>query len=354
METDDQFDTLSTVLEQFDARGWPVRHVEATLDGPDGAEEGPLSVSIEVPVGLPRDDGTGPQITPDRATVTGDGDLRIDCRVPDGAVPGADHPAVTLRDRSARLDDDGSVLFVLDLGVRPPTESESGPGEAVVAGRGRSDARTGDDGRDRTTETSASDDGRDRTTETSASDDGRDRTTGADESDRSTALAAVRDESVPPYEDTEYLRHLYETCDTFSDMSRIIEMDVAAETVRRYMIDAGIHDPDSYDTAREDRSTDGGPGTADGELVADGIGLPEDVDRETLIAAVVDAKTVYEVRRELGLDSSRARKLLRELGLLDLVCGRIDEDPANRTTREQVTARLQQSAGDRSREAPTH
>jgi len=338
METDDQFDTLSTVLEQFDARGWPVRHVEATLDGPDGADGGPLSVSIEVPVGMPGDDGTGPPVTPDRATITAEGDLRVDCRLSDAPVPGAEHPAVSIRDRSARIDD-GSVLLVLDLGVRPPADAGSRPTGTVIDDRGRPDDGTGSDDRDRTTETNG---------------DERGRATAADGRDRSTALAAVRDESVPPYEDTEYLRRLYETCDTFSEMSRIIEMDVAAETVRRYMIDAGIHDPDSYDTAHEDPSTDGGSGSRDGELVADGIGLPEDVDREALIDAVVDAKTVYEVRRDLGLDSARARDLLRELGVLDLVTGRIDEDPASRTTREQVTARLHQSAGDRTREAPTH
>ncbi|MFD1600426.1 hypothetical protein [Halobellus rarus] len=58
-----------------------------------------------------------------------------------------------------------------------------------------------------------------------------------------TNLEAARDESVPPFEDTEYLQCLYDSCETFAEMSEKINMAVSDETVRRYMIDADIHSP---------------------------------------------------------------------------------------------------------------
>ncbi len=344
MENDDGFDTLSTVLAEYDARGWPVRHVEATRDGPEGADGGALSVALEVPVRVPPDDGTGPPVTPTRATVTEDDDLRVDYRLPDDPVPGADHPAVAVRDCSVRLDDDGTPLLVVEMGVRP----SGGDGASADADRCRDVAgpTDADGGVEAGVETE-----RDRGTDADGEETAPDGDGSSPDPERATALSALRDESVPPYEDVAYLRRLYEACDTFGEMSRLIEMDVAAETVRRYMIDAGIHDPDSYDTAHDDPSTDGGDGATEVELVADGIGLPEDVDREELVEAVVDAKTVYEVRRHLGLDGARTRELLREFDLLDLVCGRIDADPASETTREDVAVRLRRAAGGQTPEA---
>jgi hypothetical protein len=68
---------------------------------------------------------------------------------------------------------------------------------------------------------------------------------------------------VPPYDDEPYLRALYDACETFVEMSDRIPMDVSAETVRRYMIEAGVHEPDSYDTrAGDDEASEGdGDGT---------------------------------------------------------------------------------------------
>jgi hypothetical protein len=162
------------------------------------------------------------------------------------------------------------------------------------------------------------------------------------------ALAAVRDETVPPYDDTDYLQRLYDSCDTFEEMSRVIEMEVSAETVRRYMIEADLHEPESYDSAVDD----GTPGEAPAEsppeehLITDGFGLPDDVGREDLVGAVVDAKTVYQVGQALGIDQGRSRTLLRELDLLDLVRRRIDGDPDRSPSRERVATRIHQVATD--------
>jgi hypothetical protein len=198
----------------------------------------------------------------------------------------------------------------------------------------------------------------------------------AADSDDASPLAAARDDSVPPYEDTPYLRRLYESCDTFEEMSQRIEMDVSDETVRRYMIEAGVHSPTSYETgaaaaesadseepadrspsaARDISAADGGDERVeddaradplpDDQLVADGIGFPDRLTLHDVVDAVVDARTVHEVGRELGLDHDRTRRLLRQLNVLDLVLRRVSDDPKRETSVEDVAARIRQCAPD--------
>jgi hypothetical protein len=162
-------------------------------------------------------------------------------------------------------------------------------------------------------------------------------------------------------------------------MSERIEMDVSAETVRRYMIEADVHAPTSYETGgaasgaggadgsetpttedgatTEAESTDGAdrggageyePSTSlpDEQLVADGIGLPESLTLHDVVDAVVDARTVHEVQRDVGLDYDRTRQLLTQLNVLDLVVGRV---AADRTVTVDVVAdRIRQCTPDAS------
>ena len=168
-------------------------------------------------------------------------------------------------------------------------------------------------------------------------------------------------------------------------MSRRIAMDVSSETVRRYMIEADIHQPASYDTASPDAeavdsaadseddvdsvagteeeeeptvdsenemdSTDGGS-VLDAEqppaerldrasIATDGLGLPADVRLEDIADAVVGAATVHEVQRQLGLERERTRDLLAELNLIDLVSRRL-VDSDRTVSYEQVADRLSQ------------
>jgi len=202
------------------------------------------------------------------------------------------------------------------------------------------------------------------------SDDGSDAADGA-----ASALTASRDDSVPPYEDVEYLRCLYDVCETFAEMSERIEMDVSAETVRRYMIEAEVHSPTSYETTGSSRSSsttassvesddavgtpDTGPSVSDGsmsdteseplpdeQLVADGIVLPEELTLHDVVEAVVDARTVHEVQRELGLEHGRTRQLLRQLNVLDLVLRRVSDAPERRVSFDDVAARIRQCTPD--------
>ncbi|MFC6941657.1 hypothetical protein ACFQE8_17050 [Salinirubellus sp. GCM10025818] len=164
-----------------------------------------------------------------------------------------------------------------------------------------------------------------------------------------------RDRGVPPFRDPELLAEVYESCDTFAEMTDAIGMDVTAETVRRYMIDYGIHQPNTYDTGgdegEEDRDVeDGGAHAAetaeDGSpvVLADGIGLPEDVTVETLIETVERSNTLYEVERDVGVDREDALEMLRELDLLDLVVGRLSTQDRRDITREDVVQRLREAS----------
>lgn len=183
-------------------------------------------------------------------------------------------------------------------------------------------------------------------------------------------LNSVRTNSVPAYEDTEYLRRLYELSETFDEMSDRIVMDVSAETVRRYMIDAGIHSSESYATTHQNQSAKSTGGSVENyaqsvegaqtgstydsedstsvrsgkprpeldrsgadyaeslpkkDLLTDGVGLPDDVTLQELVEIVVQARTVHEVHRRLDIDHVRTRELLR-LNVLDLVVNRISTE----------------------------
>lgn len=49
----------------------------------------------------------------------------------------------------------------------------------------------------------------------------------------------------PSYRDPVQLQEAYEKCDTFSEMTEELNVDVTPQTVRRYMIQHGIHEPSS-------------------------------------------------------------------------------------------------------------
>lgn len=181
-----------------------------------------------------------------------------------------------------------------------------------------------------------------------------------------------RSRDVPPFRDTALLTEIYESCDTFAEMADAIEMDVTPETVRRYMIDNGIHEPTPYNTddsanttddadpsvsERDPSASDRVAATSDDEptasddslapdgeqtpvVLADGIGLTDEIDVDTLVEAVRNSRTIYEVKQEIGLDREDAVETLREYDLLDLVVTRLSDDGRNEVTREEVVERL--------------
>lgn len=57
------------------------------------------------------------------------------------------------------------------------------------------------------------------------------------------------------------------------------------------------------------------------------------------VTALTNSRTVYEVRRGLGIDDAEARSLLRQYDLIDLVTGRITHG-AEPPDKQEVLARL--------------
>ncbi|QOS13250.1 hypothetical protein DEQ92_13010 [Haloferax sp. Atlit-6N] len=164
----------------------------------------------------------------------------------------------------------------------------------------------------------------------------------------------VRDPNVPAFEDTPYLEAVYARYETFERMADAFEMDVTDETVRRYMIDQGVHEPSSYETslAGEPAAIERAPTPASDagespEALADGIGLPESVTIDQLADAANDAKTVYEFGKVLGLERMDALELLQDLDLLEFVMGRLTTDDDPDVSREDVVARIRASAGEK-------
>jgi len=338
------FDALSRIVEQYEASGRTVRHVEVTGEG----EKDCLQVELEVPVSLCAASGEGaqPRLTPEQASLTDRGGLAVEFSSSEVAnlAPDTD-TAVTASEEAVHVDE-GTLVLSVALRIDPDA--------AASAAETRTETTSPGDTDDEMNEvTSERSEGAAEKVERAAG--AADGDTGPEDE-----LAAVRDRSVPPYDDVAYLEALYETCDTFTAMSETIEMDVSSETVRRYMIEAGVHDPTSYDATgasegklREsdtvEATTD--PSTADDpigeipdeQLVTDGIGLPQQVKLEDVADAVVDSMTVHEVTRRLGLERERTTELLKQLNLIDLTLRRVDEYPEEPVTYEQVADRIRQS-----------
>jgi hypothetical protein len=222
-------DVLSAVVEQYESDGRSVRNVEAVAGA---VGDGTLEATLTVPVSLAAS-GSRTTPVPDAATVTERGKLEVEFSTGDLLeLPDASGATVEVRERSVHVTDADDLVLTIELTIEPLERTDPAA------------QRRGADG---PTEAEAPDPA---PRETAAEDP---------ESAETDPLAAVRDESLPPYEDTVYLRKLYETCGTFAEMSRQIEMDVSSETVRRYMIEADIHDPSSYDTAAAEKRATGTP-----------------------------------------------------------------------------------------------
>jgi len=354
MDLQGSFDVLSTVIERYESSDRSVRDVEAV------AGDGELVVELDVAVEFCSSAESAP--VPRTATLSERGALRVEFDPP--GLP--DLPAnltqcVTANRQGVTVVDD-RLVRTIELTIAPDRATDrtgvAAHTECGGSGQGTPDAEradgTGGDG--------AGDPGdEDESVDTNVPD--RDRSEGRP--------AAVRDESVPPYEDVAYLERLYEDSDTFVEMSRRIDMDVSSETVRRYMIEAGVHSPTTYngtaqtgdgsdtpapqaetaesqtetvETHVSESGTDPRETLPDEQLVTDGAGLPADIQVTDVVDAVVGSTTVYEVHQHLGVDQTRTRDLLSQLNLLDLVMGRVADASQRQITEDVVATRLRESA----------
>lgn len=149
------------------------------------------------------------------------------------------------------------------------------------------------------------------------------------------------DGDAPAYRDPDVLREVYAEYDSFTEMTEALGVDVAPQTVRRNMIKHGIHDPEEPDDDRADPET----GEADSPALPDSdVDLPGGTTLDDVKAAVASADTLYEVQLTLDLERDRATDLLRELGLLELVHGRVATKHRRDDLKDEIDERLRNSA----------
>lgn len=340
MRPSQPFAELSELLERIESSGASV--VDVDVDAGALTTDGTVAADVSVRAPL-CGDGTAADLSAagDRPSVGPDGTLQCGLT----AVVSLPTDSVDVAAQSVEIREGGTLVVTLRTtlrGERTDAETDAAR-EATDVAEGPTD-RTGG------SETGTNDPDADRSGTGNSGDSGE----------------AGR--SVPLYRKTARLREVYRKYDTFAEMTEALDAPVTAETVRRYMIDNGIHEPATYDTgASGEEDDDGatatsadegvsaepevGPGDTaersaadEGGILADGIGLPEGVTVERLSETVYRATTIYEVQEEFDVCRRRTLEMLRELNLLDLVTGRLAMEEQRRVTREEINERLRESA----------
>jgi len=315
----DAFRELGEFLDECERREQAVETVEvADCAGSTSGEE--LAVDVEVCLATGRRESDGCALAARAPSIGHDGTLRLELESTEALIP-ADDYAVDVEPTGATVDADGTVAVAFSAAVPAADPGTSASGDVEV-----DDPAEPDD-----------------------SDGGEPATT------------SVGDSDVPPFKNPDLLADVYESCDTFSEMADSLGMDVTAETVRRYMIDYDIHQPESYRTGSDSGDDGDGadtPDAGDGEewtaageagtgqpvVLSDGIGLPDDVTVDTLIETVERSNTIYEVKQDIGIDRQDALDMLQELNLLDLVVGRLATEAERDISRDDVVARLREAS----------
>jgi hypothetical protein len=257
--------TVGSALREFGGfldeieRAEPVRRVRLT--GPTRSDaDGTTSLTAEVELALSTARSNGSvashadagHLSLATTTVDSNGRLRLSLESADSFLP-ATTDRITVDPGSVTVADDGSLVVVLTVSVRTddaPVASQAGTADGVASER--------TDGGDVVRQNPAE----------------SPREECADAQDAPESVR--RDRDVPPFRDHELLEAVYESCETFAEMVDELGMDVSAETVRRYMIDAGIHEPNSYDTDADDADAD----DTDTDASADDADVGSDVDAE--------------------------------------------------------------------------
>ncbi|EMA18314.1 hypothetical protein [Haloarcula amylolytica] len=386
------FTALAEVIDAYESRGRSIETVEAS---PADTGDAVLDVTVAMPISLRSGGGADKGLTPETANLTDSGDLEVTFSPSATELPSTAGISLSIGDASATVTDDGLLLTVeltIDTTVAQDEAAsvdcgpdQASPGDAGTVGTA---SAAGTDGGTSLADSAISDseavsEGDDGSRESPQSDGAATAApqSGGENDSESGPFAAVRDDSVPPYEDTDYLQALYDECDNFREIAEQIQMDVSSETVRRYMIEADIHVPNTYNTSSDDEEEAAKSGQSDNaasqgevdagdeqvsvadpvsaesvgsessvgelpdeQLVTDGIGLPADVQLRDVANAVVDSDTVYEVQRCLSLDRGQTRDLLEELNLLDLVLCRLADEPDHAVSYGTVASRIRQCA----------
>ena len=317
------FQELGRFLDDCEHREGAVERVD--LVSVTGADDGGIRAELELTLSV----GSGGNASLCDPQVCPDGTVRFALESTTRLVPTADHD-VSVEPTGTALDGDGAatVQFAATVPGTPGTAEVDRSERSGLDSGGRADAGQNDTSAVGRGETSDAD-----------SDTVEQRAGAGTETRSETVTASERD--VPPFKDPDLLAEVYDSCETFAEMADTLEMDVTAETVRRYMIDYDIHEPNTYQTS------DGPAGaTADeGQVVlSDGIGLPDEVTAEDLIETVERSNTIYEVKQDIHIDRDDALEMLQDLNLLDLVVGRLATEGERDITREDIVDRLREAS----------
>lgn len=193
------------------------------------------------------------------------------------------------------------------------------------------------------------------------------------------APTPVDGQALPAYQDPAKLRAVYEEYDTFKAMTEALAVDVTPETVRRYMIEHGIHTPNpkNSDTGSNAPNAEGAPvdegtetqvsngqvaanndtpGTGDARRGArapststdwqDNLNLPTDVDLprdltlDELAETISKANTVYEIQQQVDMREDDIRQLLKDLELYEYIMGRLSTVDERQVSVDEIHTRL--------------
>jgi hypothetical protein len=115
--------------------------------------------------------------------------------------------------------------------------------------------------------------------------------TSAEQFERADASSISADETEdsdrPAYKDPERLAEVYDPDRTFAEMTEELGVDVTPKTVRHYMVEHGIHDPNQFSSAGEREG---------------GSDRPAYKDPEKLAEVYHPDRTFAEMTEELGVD----------------------------------------------------
>jgi hypothetical protein len=322
---------LAGVIDEYEEGR--VIHVE-TAERSGGTTS--LTADIELPLSTDGASGGSPELVLAEATVDGDGTVALTL---ESAIPVSGTPDdVTVEPTDVNLSGEGAPTVTVAASV--PIDGDQSTADGANGEAESVDDETVDDG-----EPVA--DGAPSVVESTGDrleENPEDAVEGP-----SDAIGTQGDRDVPPFRDTELLREVYESCDTFAEMTEVLDMDVTAETVRRYMVDHGIHEPNSYRTGGDGADAP----TADAEddqhppvVLPDGIGLPDDVTVDSFIETIKRSNTIYEVKRDVGIEQEDALEMLKELNLIDLVVGRLATEAQRDIRREEIIERLREASAD--------
>jgi hypothetical protein len=324
------FQELGRFLDDCERRGGPVECVDVVaVSGTDG---GSLRAELELTLSVEQAD-LGRLCDP---RVCADGSVRFALDSTSRLLPVADHDVHV--EPTGRGGDDGDAptarfaATVADGSDGAVADAERSGDPGPVDATGRADPVEGPEG----TDEPRTDDGEPTGLTTVSVVEESGVATAGQESAESTP--GERD--VPPFKDPDLLAEVYDSCETFAEMADALEMDVTAETVRRYMIDFDIHEPNTYQTGDPAEAT-----ADDGQVVlSDGIGLPDEVTAEDLIETVERSNTIYEVKQDIDIDRDDALEMLQDLNLLDLVVGRLATEGERDITRQDIVDRLREAS----------